>query len=152
LRAKRLEKAEQAADATSIVIAAAKGDQMLTNKFREFAVVAITLLISELSQLPEKQRSRLDAIQTATFSIQNIANSLKAAGVIGMPKQITDRLEAAQENGDPGFARALAQINLQVNGGSVNVSSGPLSAPKNAQSQEPKITAQDKTILSDTVS
>ena len=112
LRAQRLERALQSSEAAGTLLAVAKSETVLTSRLREFAAVVLQVLTVELAKLPDKQGPKLNAVQTATFAILNVCNSLKAAGVFGLPKELRERL--AGEPGGDNWKGALRDLNVML--------------------------------------
>ena len=125
LRAQKLQRALADCDAAGALVAAAKGERLVTDRFRELAVIIIAALIVESGQLPEKQRGKLNALQTMSFTALNIGQALKAVGIIGLPKELRDGLKAGEDGNPDGFRGALANLNVMIQAaGGVTVSSG----------------------------
>jgi hypothetical protein len=112
LRAQRLELELRKGDAVGTLLSVAKNESILTTRLREFAVVALQVLTVELAKLPDKQGPRLNAVQTASFAVLNVCNSLKAAGVFGIPKELRERL--AGEPGGEGWKGAMRDLNVML--------------------------------------
>lgn len=125
-RSRRLERALADSDVADVLVSAARGERMITDKFRELALVVVAALVIESGQLPAKQAGRVRVLQALTFSALNMGQALKAVGVIGLPKELRDRLDSSASAGDgDGFKRALMNLNVMVQaGGKVSVSTG----------------------------
>lgn len=119
MRKRYLESQLVASDAASVVLAASRCERLLSEEFRDVVLTLLQGLKQEIGQLDEikGKGKRLGAIQTASFALVNCGNALKAAGIVGLPKGLTDRMKDLDDgNAGPGWSKGLLNaINVTLN-------------------------------------
>ena len=129
LRAQRLEVEAARTDALAVVIEAAKGEKLLIDAFKSAVLVMVRDLLGNVEAIRDEKKAarRLALNQTASFTALNLAQALKALGVVGVPKRLLEAMNESGERGADWKQGALAQLNVLVQtagGASVSVSGG----------------------------
>lgn len=114
LRAQRLEAALKEGNASEIILKAAKVDQTHVRNLSGVAIAALAELARILTDLSKDERApstRAQVVQSVSFSMLNVANALKTAGCVGIPKALADGARNGNGAWDAGM---LQQINVTV--------------------------------------
>lgn len=142
LRARYAESQLALSGAVGSLIQASKGESLLIEKFRSVVVQALNQISEEFEGLAELEKPstrsrRIELAQKLSFSIKNLADTIKSLGITGLPKGLRDIADKVGDDPDgyaKGLSAALTQLNL-----SVTVNSGD-------QSQKPVAIVQDKPV------
>jgi hypothetical protein len=115
------------ADVAGVLVSAAKGETLIADKARNLVVVMISGTVADIEEIDGsklKPARKLALRQTASFTLLNLCQALKALGLTGMPKELQERLAAQDANGS-NWRSGMAQLNVLIQnapGGSVSVS------------------------------
>lgn len=143
LRARYAESQLALSGAVGSLMAAAKGESLLIERFRSLTIVLLEQLEADaqaLKQLskPSQHGRRIDLAQKITFAAKNLADTMKSLGITGLPKALRESLDKAGADTGDGYAKGLSAALTQLNL-SVTVNSGD-------QSQKPVEIVQDKPV------
>lgn len=114
LRAQRLDGLLRNGDAQLALLRAAKTDQLIMGKFSGVAVELLDqiqqVLQAETKNATAKEKAagtRMNALNTASFALSNVARALKEVGVVGMPKVLKDAADKGNGRWSPDMVAAL---------------------------------------------
>lgn len=113
LRARYLESQLQASDAANVLLAVVKGDQTISTGYLSLAVTTLAKLQSVMDEIPADRAagSKADVINTCMFAAKNLADALKAVGIIGAGKILASK---GQEDNGRWNQDLVQQINVTV--------------------------------------
>ena len=114
MRMANLEMLAEKGDALGVLVRAAKIDRSLVDAAANNLLLAHERITQCLSDIDCKRAvsSRSQTINTLTFALLNLANTAKAAGLVGMPKGLGDEGKSGNGQWNP---QLLNQINVTVN-------------------------------------
>jgi len=110
LRAKKLDAMLRTNDAQIALLAAAKTDGVLMQKFGNVATDMLDQIAACLQAVQSKKvapNTRMNTINTASFALGNLARALKEVGVVGLPKVLKDAAGEANGRWNPQMLTAL---------------------------------------------
>lgn len=124
LRAQHMDAQLEKADASAVLLAAVKVDRTMLNGLASFAVVTIASLTRCVESIADEKapQTKAQALNTCCFAAKNLADALRAVGIIGVSKTLDG--EGKMDNGrwDP---KMLQQINIQVGAMAAQAGAGP---------------------------
>ena len=109
-------KALAALGAGEIIAKAITAENQITDTAKQVVIKLLGKLelIIENSPTDEKNRKKsADILNTCSFAIQNCSNSMKALGIVGLPKELKDAGKSGNNQWDK---QLLQQINVTVQG------------------------------------
>jgi len=124
LRAAYLDAALQRADAGSVLLEACKSDRTIARGYSAAAIVILSRVVAAVESVDESRAAatKLDAYNTASFCLKNLADALRSAGIIGVARS----LEAAgKELNGQWNPQMLQNINVVVQGLQAAASAAP---------------------------
>lgn len=115
LRAERLENKVVASDALATIDEAIRVDKTLTRSFSDGVILVLERVKEAVNSVDDERapQTKLQAYNTASFTLQNLANTCKAMGLVGFGKKLD---EAGKEDNGRWNPQLLNNINLTING------------------------------------
>ena len=117
MRLNKINAALRACDAGTAILKALADETMLLDKFRDVVAIMLGQLQGEADEIAKLKTvsRRAQACSTFSFVVKNLADSMKALGLVGTPKGLSDQLRGGSD-GAPGWKDAVAQqVNVQIN-------------------------------------
>lgn len=113
LRAQHFEQALAKADASAVILEAIKADRTIVTGITSFAITMVASLSRCVESIKEENSAstKAQALNTASFAMKNLAEALKAVGIVGIAKKLG---EDGSGNGGRWDPKILNQINLTV--------------------------------------
>lgn len=133
LRAQHLERQLAQSDAAGIILKAIRIDQTLITQASSVALEILEVVSRTLAEIPPDKApaGKMDIANTASFTLKNVLDGLKSAGILGISKT----LDAEGRGSGQWNPKLLNQINVVVDG--LKVSSGPAQAQAGSSEPEP---------------
>lgn len=113
LRAQHMERQLVAADASSVLLDAVRADRTILTGVTSLAIVTLAALHRCVESVKDEKapQTKAQALNTCSFALKNIADALRAAGIVG----ISRTLDAAGKDGSNRWnPEMLQQINVTV--------------------------------------
>jgi hypothetical protein len=140
MRAAHQEKLAAKSDAMGIILKACQTDQKLINSVADVSLYLLGQILMTVQEVPAERAAstKMEILNTATFSLKNISDAIKNVGLVGFSKDLGAAGKEANGQWNP---QMLQQINVNV-GEIIAKARSELGASLPVQASEPTAKAE----------